>query len=129
MRWSRAGAHATFEAAGAGNEMMAAGLRATAKGGEHPPEPKVGAPVLDPTSVHNWGGLTPRDKKGGTLGLSKSAIHGPDFSTCGQAIYLRLRGGRSASITLRTFTGNPSSVRLFSRYRQFGVNHIGPITH
>jgi hypothetical protein len=34
--------------------MMAAGLRATAKAGEHPPEPKVGAPVLDPTSVHNW---------------------------------------------------------------------------
>ena len=28
---------------------MAAGLRATAKAGEHPPEPKVGAPVLDPT--------------------------------------------------------------------------------
>ena len=29
--------------------MMAAGLRATAKAVEHPPEPKVGAPVLDPT--------------------------------------------------------------------------------
>jgi hypothetical protein len=29
--------------------MMAAGLRATAKALEHPPEPKVGAPVLDPT--------------------------------------------------------------------------------
>jgi hypothetical protein len=28
--------------------MMAAGLRATAKAVEHPPEPKVGAPVLDP---------------------------------------------------------------------------------
>jgi hypothetical protein len=28
---------------------MAAGLRATAKAVEHPPEPKVGAPVLDPT--------------------------------------------------------------------------------
>jgi hypothetical protein len=34
--------------AGAGNVMMAAGLRATAKAVEHPPEPKVGAPVLDP---------------------------------------------------------------------------------
>ena len=45
--------HATFEAAGAGNEMMAAGLRATAKAGEHPPGPKVGAPVLDPTSAHH----------------------------------------------------------------------------
>ena len=29
--------------------MMAAGLRATAKAVEHPPEPKIGAPVLDPT--------------------------------------------------------------------------------
>ena len=38
---------------GAGNEMMGAGLRATAKAVEHPPEPKVGAPVLDPTApVH-----------------------------------------------------------------------------
>src|SRR5450759_2656484 len=42
--------HATFDAAGAGNVMMAAGLRATAKAAEHPPEPKVGAPALDPTS-------------------------------------------------------------------------------
>ena len=31
---------------------MAAGLRATAKAAEHPPEPKVGAPVLDPTGGH-----------------------------------------------------------------------------
>jgi len=29
---------------------MAAGLRATAKAVDHPPEPKVGAPVSDPTS-------------------------------------------------------------------------------
>jgi hypothetical protein len=29
--------------------MMAAGLRATAKAVDHPPEPKIGAPVLDPT--------------------------------------------------------------------------------
>ncbi len=41
--------HATFDAAGAGNVIMAAGLRATAKAMEHPPEPKIGAPVLDPT--------------------------------------------------------------------------------
>src|SRR5208282_756089 len=47
--------HATFDAAGAGNVMMAAGLRATAKAVEHPPEPKVGAPVLDPTSATNPG--------------------------------------------------------------------------
>jgi len=40
--------HAAFDVAGAGNVMMAAGLRATAKAVEHPPEPKVGAPVLDP---------------------------------------------------------------------------------
>jgi len=31
--------------------MMAAGLRATAKAVEHPPEPKIGAPVLDPTAT------------------------------------------------------------------------------
>jgi hypothetical protein len=30
--------------------MMAAGLRATAKAVELPPEPNVGAPVLDPTA-------------------------------------------------------------------------------
>jgi hypothetical protein len=30
---------------------MAAGLRATAKAVEHPPEPKVGASVLDPTAT------------------------------------------------------------------------------
>ena len=41
--------HATFDVAGAGNVMMAAGLRATAKAVELPPEPNVGAPVLDPT--------------------------------------------------------------------------------
>ncbi len=35
--------------------MMAAGLRATAKAVEHPPEPKVGAPVLDPTMTVNNG--------------------------------------------------------------------------
>jgi hypothetical protein len=31
--------------------IMVAGLRATAKAVEHPPEPKVGAPVLDPTAA------------------------------------------------------------------------------
>ncbi len=35
--------------------MMAAGLRATAKAVEHPPEPKVGAPVLDPTATGGSG--------------------------------------------------------------------------
>ena len=43
--------HATFEAAGAGNEMTAAGLRATAKALDHPPEPNVGAPDPDPTDT------------------------------------------------------------------------------
>ena len=41
--------HAAFDVAGAGNVTMAAGLRATAKAVETPPEPKVRAPVLDPT--------------------------------------------------------------------------------
>ena len=41
--------HAPFDVAGAGNVTMASGLRASAKALEHPPEPKVGAPVLDPT--------------------------------------------------------------------------------
>ena len=40
---------ATFDAAGAGNVTMAAGLRASAKALGPPPEPNVGAPVLDPT--------------------------------------------------------------------------------
>ena len=40
---------ASFDVAGAGNVTMAAGLRANAKALEHPPAPKVGAPVLDPT--------------------------------------------------------------------------------
>ena len=40
---------APFDVAGAGNVTMAAGLRANAKALDHPPAPKVGAPVLDPT--------------------------------------------------------------------------------
>ena len=40
---------APFDVAEAGNVTMAAGLRANAKALEHPPAPKVGAPVLDPT--------------------------------------------------------------------------------
>ena len=41
---------ATFDVAGAGNVTTAAGLRAMVKTMEHPPEPNVGAPVLDPTT-------------------------------------------------------------------------------
>ena len=40
---------AAFDVVGAGNVTMAAGLRANAKALVHPPAPKVGAPVLDPT--------------------------------------------------------------------------------
>jgi hypothetical protein len=47
--------HATFDVPGTGNVMMAAGLRATAKAVEHPPEPKIGAPVLDPTTTGGFG--------------------------------------------------------------------------
>ena len=42
--------HAAFDEAGAGNVMMVAGLRPIAKAMDQPPEPKVRAPVLDPTS-------------------------------------------------------------------------------
>jgi hypothetical protein len=40
---------AAFDVAGAGNVMMAAGLRASVKALEQPPASNVGAPVLDPT--------------------------------------------------------------------------------
>src|SRR5450631_3939799 len=53
--------HATFDAAGAGNVIMAAGLRATAKAVEHPPEPTVGAPVLDPTASGCRGSISASD--------------------------------------------------------------------
>jgi len=39
---------------------MAAGLRAMAKAAEHPPEPKVGAPVLDPTDESTQSASTAR---------------------------------------------------------------------
>jgi hypothetical protein len=35
--------------------MMAAGLRATAKAVDYPPEPKIGAPVLAPTEASLFG--------------------------------------------------------------------------
>jgi hypothetical protein len=41
--------HAGFAVAGAGNVIMGAGLRASAKALEVPPDPTVGAPVPDPT--------------------------------------------------------------------------------
>jgi cytochrome b len=42
--------HAGFDVAGAGNVIMGAGLRASAKALETPPDPTVGAPVPDPTT-------------------------------------------------------------------------------
>ena len=72
--------HATFDAAGAGNVIMAAGLRATAKAVEHPPEPKVGAPVLDPNARRVVG-----------------QVSGPIFflrGTCRSLIKSRLRKAR-----------------------------------
>jgi hypothetical protein len=50
-RRSARNSNVAFDAARAGNVTMAAGLRATAKVVEQPPEPKVGAPVLDPTQT------------------------------------------------------------------------------
>ncbi len=41
--------HAGFEVAGTGNVTRGVGLRPTPKGVEEPPNPTVGAPVLDPT--------------------------------------------------------------------------------
>ena len=41
--------HAAFDVAVAGDVTRGAGLRAIAKAGELPPDPTVGAPVLDPT--------------------------------------------------------------------------------
>ena len=40
---------AAFDVEGVGNVAMAAGLRATAKAVEEPPEPNACAPILDPT--------------------------------------------------------------------------------
>ena len=45
--------HAAFDVAGAGNVTRGAGLRPKAKALEKPPDPTVGAPVLDPT----WEGV------------------------------------------------------------------------
>jgi hypothetical protein len=55
--------------------MMAAGLRATAKVVEHPPEPKVGAPVLDPTVNGGSGHLADPRKIEQSWGLLYSSQH------------------------------------------------------
>ena len=41
--------HAAFDEAGVGNVVMGAELRPRAKAMEQPPDPKIGAPVPDPT--------------------------------------------------------------------------------
>ena len=47
--WLSRQPHAPFDVAGAGNVIMAAGLRSLAKAMELPPAPTVRAPALDPT--------------------------------------------------------------------------------
>ena len=46
-----------------------------------------------------------------------------------QRTYPAMSFGGSACTAVGTLTGDPSTVRLHSRYRQFAVNHIGPIPH
>jgi hypothetical protein len=50
--------HAAFDVAGAGNVMMVAGLRPMTKVMDKSPEPKVRAPVLDPTGGRGESGKT-----------------------------------------------------------------------
>lgn len=52
---------------------MAAGLRATAKAVNHPPEPKVGAPVLDPTPVNQLRMLGSGPNRGEATGRCRLA--------------------------------------------------------
>lgn len=46
---SAGNSHAAFDEAGAGNVTKGVGLRTAAKAAYNPPDPKVSAPVLDPT--------------------------------------------------------------------------------
>jgi len=69
--------HAAFDVAGAGNATMVAGLRDSAKALENPPEPTVGAPVLDPTRLNPAGWPTEasrpeRPLDGGVVTVRKS---------------------------------------------------------
>jgi len=69
---------------------MAAGLRATAKVVEHPPEPKVGAPVLDPTAEVRYGSRAPigadplnwhcQIRRNGGFGADRRAAGGHDLT-------------------------------------------------
>ena len=43
--------HAGFDEAGAGDVIRGAGLRPRAKALDRPPDPTIGAPVLDPTGA------------------------------------------------------------------------------
>jgi hypothetical protein len=52
--------YAGFDVAGAGNVTRGAGLRPRAKALDEPPDPTVGAPVLDPTWEGVGGEIPPR---------------------------------------------------------------------
>ena len=51
LKHSARNAHATFDVAAVGKVIKAGGLRAAVKAGDHPPEPDVGAQVLDPIAT------------------------------------------------------------------------------
>lgn len=96
--------------------MMAAGLRATAKAVEQPPEPNVGAPVLDPTdSLYGGNRLTGR-----LLGRD-AAIH-PCFSNNTIKDYEMLNTKRGGFFCIRLFlrmTRLLCAVIVFSSGGQF----------
>ena len=84
---------------------MAAGLRATAKAVEHPPEPKVGAPVLDPTTT-GINGSTPAG--GATIAViqaSSKVIGGREVIPLARSCRLRLAYTRYLSGIANCLTG------------------------
>ena len=66
--------HAGFDEAGAGNVTMGAGLRPRTKVLDEPPDPKVRAPVLDPT-CEGVGVRLPRATRRAP-GMARSTITG-----------------------------------------------------
>ena len=91
--------HAPFKEAGIGNVAMAAGLRARAKALGYPPEPNVGAPILDPTADHRWSGrarpvrVSERPRGYGTNGRYRAGLAAAGASHC--------RHDRSATSEIR----------------------------
>jgi hypothetical protein len=65
--------HAAFDVAGVGNVTRGAGLRPIAKALDEPPDPTVGAPVLDPT-CEGVGVKLPRATRPAVWNLSKIAV-------------------------------------------------------